>query len=474
MKISEKKELFTRIDTDSGAVVTVFDELKPEEGAMVQSMNSRSAGGFWKNLEKVEEEGAEEFMEKFYSGYGHKSIADCGSTSAACDGVSMLGAKALQDWWAYNGQETSTRYIDTTGLGYLNPLGTDQGEELMGKLFQFYLEAIEPTIAHLKIIRPRKDGEDEKKYNVMIEKRAYDVLGSFLPAGAKTNVSCHMELRQWDEKIQHLRNHPLAEVSQMGETLYQAMTERYPSTFIRKTPKNDAEKERREKRNQYRKEVELQIAYQKPEKDFVNFEETLKTGFWFYKNFFHKDILSLNYKTITENRPAGVELPKIINECGSFRMEFLIDFRSHRDLQRQRSALQRVPLLTTEYGFEKWYLNHLPDELRVKARLLLKNQEEAIANLPCDDFTKQYYIPMGYRVYDMFTVPLADLIYIIELRTQTTVHPTARKIALQMYNGLKKFMPDFVKIYANESNDDFDIKRADQDLFIGDNRLSEK
>lgn len=474
MKISEKKELFTRIDTDSGAVVTVFDELKPEESAMVQSMNSRSAGGFWKNLQKVEEEGTEEFMKKFYSGYGHKSIADCGSTSAACDGISMLAAKAIQDWWAYNGQETSTRYIDTTGLGYLNPVGTENGEQLMKRLLKFYLEAIEPTIAYLKIIRPKKDSEDEKKYNTMIEKRAYDVLGSFLPAGAKTNASCHMELRQWDEKIQHLRNHPLYEVTQIGETLYRAMAERYPSTFIRSEPKNDVEKEKRRARNQYRKEIEPLIAYQKQDKKWANVEKVTNDGFLFNENFFHDMILSYDYKSILANRPKGVEVPKIINECGNFRIEFLIDFRSHRDLQRQRSALQRVPLLTTEYGFEKWYLNHLPENLRTKAELLLKEHEEIITNLPCDDFTKQYYIPMGYRVYDVFTISLADLIYIIELRTQTTVHPTARVVAIEMYKCLRNKLPEFVKIYANTSTDDFDIRRADQDLFIGEKRLSEK
>jgi hypothetical protein len=172
-----------------------------------------------------------------------------------------------------------------------------------------------------------------------------------------------------------------------------------------------------------------------------------------------------------EKRPIKTEIPKIVNECGSYRIEFMIDFRSHRDLQRQRSALQRVPLLTTKFGFEEWYLQQLPESLFEEAMNLLTEQEEAIALLDCDDNTRQYYIAMGYKVFNTFTVPFADLIYIIELRTPTTVHPTARKVAINMYNTLKNSLEkdgiDFVKIYAETSEDMLDIRRAGQDIFVG-------
>jgi thymidylate synthase ThyX len=51
-------------------------------------------------------------METFYVGYGHASIADCGSTTIFIEGISILADKAIQDWQLYSGQETSTRYID--------------------------------------------------------------------------------------------------------------------------------------------------------------------------------------------------------------------------------------------------------------------------------------------------------------------------------------------------------------------------
>jgi thymidylate synthase ThyX len=469
MNLKKLSKLFTRRKTSFGADVTVWDEMDPEESAMVQSLNSRSAGGFWVNLLIVIKEGPEKFMAKFYSGYGHKSIADCGSTTAAFDSVSMLAAKEVQNHWAYNGQETSTRYVEITNLGYLNPLNTVKGNEIMIKWFNFYKKALEPTIAHLKTIRPRKtEGEkpeDEEKYNIMIEKRAYDVLGSFLPAGTKTNVSCHMELRQWDDKMSYMIHHPLTEISELAEGTLDVLIERYPSTFIKKKVYEQSE--------QYRKYFQNNFSYSTP--PVVALEH--KNFFKFLINFFDKPLLHERYKNILLKRPVKTEVPKIVNETAGFRLEFNIDFRSHRDLQRQRSALQRVPLLTTKIGFEEWYLNQMPADLRKEAELLLAEQKEVIDSLDCDAIVRQYYIPMGYKVFNTFTVSLADLIYIIELRTPTTVHPTARKIGLLAYEALTKTLVENdlgdIKIYAETSQDDFDIKRADHDIYFGDKKFSD-
>ncbi len=462
MNLKKLSLLFTKAGTTFGAKITVWDEMEPEESAMVQSLNSRSAGGFWKNLLLVIKQGAGNFMEKFYSNYGHKSIADCGSTSAAFDDISMLAAKEVQNWWAYNGQETSTRFIDITGLGYIDPIGTEESKAIMERWFSFYKKALEPTIAHLKTIRPRKiDGEKpepEDKYNTMIEKRAYDVLGSFLPAGAKTNASCHMELRQWDDKLAYMTHHPLAEISELARKTLEVLQERYPSTFIKKKVYEESE--------EYRKKFEKDFAYMFPHEKEINLVEKTFMGFHFQKNFFYDRIMNQTYRELLETRPIKTDVPKIINELASYRIEFFIDFRSHRDLQRQRSALQRVPLLTTKFGFEKWYLDQLPDDIRKEAIQLLDQQEKDIALLCADEKIQQYYIGMGYKVFNTFTISLADLIYVIELRTGTTVHPTARVIALKMFAELKEQLPQYVTIHADTSIDDFDINRANQDIFF--------
>ena len=80
---------------------------------------------------------------------------------------------------------------------------------------------------------------------------------------------------------------------------------------------------------------------------------------------------------------------------------------------------------------------------------------------------------MGYKVFNRFTLGLADLVYIIELRTPTTVHPTARIIAIKAYERLLSFLPESFVIYAETKPDELDIKRADHDLFLNGKRVSE-
>src|SRR6185369_12087365 len=94
------------IALDTGATIG------PESEAMLQALHSRSIGGLRGHLEVLERRGADNFMKNFYVGYGHKSIGDCGTVSLFIEGVSMLVAKAIQDWPLYSGQEASTRYID--------------------------------------------------------------------------------------------------------------------------------------------------------------------------------------------------------------------------------------------------------------------------------------------------------------------------------------------------------------------------
>ena len=69
--------------------IFVYDEFNPEDTAMMQALYSRSAESVVTHAEKVKQSGSGKFMEKFYVGYGHASIADCGSTTIFIEGVSI-------------------------------------------------------------------------------------------------------------------------------------------------------------------------------------------------------------------------------------------------------------------------------------------------------------------------------------------------------------------------------------------------
>ena len=96
----------------------------PEDMAMLQALYSRSPKSVSDHLERVRANGSGHFMDQYYIGYGHKSIGDCGTITIFIEGVTMLTAKAIQDWALYSGQESSTRFMDFSKAEFYNPLGT--------------------------------------------------------------------------------------------------------------------------------------------------------------------------------------------------------------------------------------------------------------------------------------------------------------------------------------------------------------
>ena len=105
--------------------------ISQEAEAMLQALHSRSIGGIKAHLEILRKKGADKFMETFYVGYGHKSIGDCGTCTIFIEGVSMLAAKAIQDWSLYSGQEASTRYIDFAKQPFVDPTGSKESNDIL-------------------------------------------------------------------------------------------------------------------------------------------------------------------------------------------------------------------------------------------------------------------------------------------------------------------------------------------------------
>src|SRR5258706_10605385 len=100
------------VSTSGGANLFLIDDLGPEDNAMLQALYSRSAKSVQEHVASIVKARSGEFMKRYYVGYNHKSIADCGTTTLFFEGVSLLAAKAIQDSPMYSGQETSTRYIN--------------------------------------------------------------------------------------------------------------------------------------------------------------------------------------------------------------------------------------------------------------------------------------------------------------------------------------------------------------------------
>ncbi|MDD5652375.1 MAG: FAD-dependent thymidylate synthase [Candidatus Moranbacteria bacterium] len=436
-------------DLDNGGFVLVLNngaEIDGQAEAMLQALHSRSTGGIKSHLKILEEKGAEDFMEKFYVGYGHKSIGDCGSATVFVEGISMLAAKAIQDWRLYSGQEASTRYVDFSKQKFLDPTGKEEGKEVLENWRKFYLKAQEPVRKHLKKQFPKGKEEDINIYEKAIKARAFDITRSFLPAGATTNVAWRMNFRQFADELMLLRHHPLKEVRDIAEKTEEALKEMYPSSFGHERFAHTEEYNKKWMRDKY---------YYKNE-SAGDFE-------LIYDNVDRK-MLS-EYGEVLKSRPMKTELPAAIGECGTVAFEFLLDFGSFRDFQRHRAIVQRMPLLVMIHGFNEWYLDALPENLREKAEKFIKEQERKIEKIDASETDKQYFMAMGYRVPCRFSGDLKALVYLTELRSTRFVHPTLVEQILKMINNMKElFEKDGLVFHLDEEPNRFDVRRGEQDI----------
>ncbi len=427
---------------DTGAVIT------PEAQAMLQALHSRSVGGVVENLEILSEKGADKFMASFYVGYGHKSIGDCGTTTIFIEGVSMLAAKAIQDWQLYSGQESSTRYIDFSSQPFIDPAGTEASKHILEAWRAFYLLGMKPVQDKLKNQYPIKNGEDEKIYEKAINARAFDIMRGFLPAGASTNLAWHTNLRQAADKLMLLRHHPLKEVQDIAQGIDSALQEMFPSSF------GHTQHEETETYNE---------AWMTSENYF---SKTNPVDFALTKDFIDHELLA-QHRALLATRPAKTELPRFLAECGTVQFEFMLDFGSFRDIQRHRAVTQRMPLVTTAHGFGTWYREEIPKEMHEDIDTLLTNQEKAIAKLNVPKEIAQYYIAMGYNLPNRVTGNLPALVYLVELRATRFVHPTLRRRASEMADALlKQYGKDGLVLHLDDDPGRFDIARGTHDISL--------
>lgn len=434
--------------------ITVMDGHEvphPEDSAMLQALYSRSPARVEDHLEKVRRVGSGQFVAKYFVGYDHRSIGDCGTTTIYIEGVTMLVAKAIQDWSLYSGQEASTRYMDFSKAGFADPLGRDmgrrdmRGSDIQSRWRKFYLDAQEPVLAHLRQRYPRGADEDEQTYERAIKARVFDTLRCFLPAGAETNLSWHTNLRQAADHLEDLLVHPDRNVQAVAHGIWQALSKKYPHSFKRNTRAGVLE---------YMEEC--------AKDHFLDVDEWPEFQFA-DPSFNEADMDSVGDLELLRKRPRGAPVPRRFAAYEGFESCFRLDFGSYRDLQRHRNGVIRMPLLTTKLGFNDWYLGELPDDLRAQAEDLIGAQAEAINALDCDDFTKQNYCAMGFQVPCQVVQNLPAFIYRVELRSSKTVHPSLRRVVLREIDEFQSRFPN-VALHVDKGEDSWTVRRGTQTI----------
>ena len=463
---------------DRNQKIIIRDDLHPEDGAMLQALYSRSPAGVEHHLKKVEEVGAGKFMSQYYVGYGHASIGDCGVTNIFIENYSMLACKAIQDNPLYSGQEASTRYLDFSTQPSVDPYNTPYTRAILDEWLAIYNSWMPKVIAALKVRYPfsAEGYKSEKAWENAIQVRAFDTMRAYLPVGTTTLFSWTTNLRQARDKLMKLKSHPLAEVRTMAQDLFNKITEKYPNSFS--GAEMDEHSERygaRDAYNAHQSVPENYEDYNKLKKRF-NLTAAEEAGFAQGVPVIRKhlvDVATLNTleKDALSTRPRGGVLPKHLAAYGNYNLACAIDFGSYRDIQRHRNGVAPLPLIEPTFGMFYWYTNELSSllgadytELEEATKLQFnKIQNLEAAGIAPDPLLTQYLLPMGTTVICSLSYSVPQMVYVGELRSGKTVHPSLRPIAQKMLKVLQQDLPE-IALYGDMDADSWTEKRGTQTI----------
>jgi thymidylate synthase ThyX len=496
--------------------VFVHVEKNPESNAALQALYSRSPKSVVEQAEKLGRNNfSGSFMERVFIGYGHESVGDLGYTTLYFEGVSFLAEKAIQDFTLYVGQACSSRYIDFSKQAFINPYDvskiTDMEEppqkgkidEIHALLREFYTDSQDPLFEHLAKQFPNPTPEDSDGtavWSKTIKARVFDVLRGFLPAGATTNVSWTVNLRNANQRLILLSHHPLEEVRIMARKAYIALYEEYPNSFRKEyyevflqqqqaTTGGEhivaaSEHVRLEGRELFASMTEYEHFYDGPP------SIAPCNLYWNDASEGYFSVEGLEDLWVGDSEGQRIKRAPLAKHKKLWRervdIDFDIDFGSYRDLQRHRNGYCSMPVLETDYGVEEWYYLMLPGELQAKANQLMQ-KVTALYNetlyegtgVTQDDIWKmdqsspvyktlqnrkhalQYVLPMATIVSVGLEYSVAESVYVAELRSGKTVHPTLRVVAQKLAHCLEDAK---IQVYADYEPDGWSLKRGTQDI----------
>lgn len=449
------------------AEITIPEINDAEVSAMTQAMYSRSNTRIKVRLDELDvdgEEKAKQALSSYYLGYGHASINDCGFTTIYIEGVSNVLAKAIEDTPLFNGQESSTRYLDYSAQSIIDPFNSTESTNIINGWLQLYLKYQPMVVEGLMIRYPQGEGEDTGVYERAIRARSFDIMRGFLPVGVTTQLSWTTSLRHARDRIRFLKHHPCKEVRDVIKAIHEALIAKYPHSF----KQTDIEVD--ESSDEY-------LYYSNPRFHYLNHDEN------YFKELFEKAPYAMSategnvdpdlFKPMA-NRPEKAIIPTMAGDIATFRFISLLDFGSYRDLQRHRRGWCPIPLVRDYgYGIHEWYMNEVmeslsePDfnefceEVNDLQERIKFFKDGADYNL----HEAQYLYPMGINVITEFAFSLPQCAYFSELRSQPTVHETLRPLARYVGESVNRFYHGENICRVNTEPSAFNIARGKQTIF---------
>jgi thymidylate synthase ThyX len=442
---------------------------------------------------------AQNFYDRILDSYGDDSIGELGGAHLAIENVSMIAAKAIEDFRIGGSPlEKSTRYIyfDQKVNGeykfYKEPnLMISAYKEIYlntcNMLFDTYNKLIPKLTEKIEKSFVQEENVSKVAYTAALRAKVLDCLRGLLPAAALTNLGIFGNGRFFDNMIKKLNCHNLSELQDIALKSYEELSTIIPSfirrsevsskyqiafsSFLEKMKANikDITKNLVSGISKSNKKVIL-VDY---DKDAV--KKVLKTLLFGNSEASFEDIEKKIETLSSEEIDKIFELVSIYRtnrrdkspralENAYFTFEIVGDFGMYRDLQRHRILTQERQFLNCnlDYYIPEEILNtDMENDYRNAMTNAKKAFDQISKELPED---AQYVVPMAYNLRWYFTINLRSLQWLCELRSQPQGHSNYRYIAQEMANLVILKFPEFKRFFQFVDFEGYTLGRMNQEM----------
>ncbi len=436
---------------------------------------------------------ARAFYDRVLVGYGDDSVAQLGGAHVACEDISNVAAKVLED--ARIGMaplEKSTRYVrfdrrDASGryLYYVEPTLDASPHrrdylELMELLFDTYSRQMEPVIEHVRKSLPLEETElrnpqtgdpisyaearkDEKlakwaesAYRSTVRAHACDILRGYLPAATRTNVGLFGVGQAYEYLLSKCYSSDLAEMRDLGSAMRGELDALIPS-FVKRARASAYLSETFSGTRALARELVTETARETGNVTLVDYdrqaEERVIAAILYPHTREPLSRLRELAADMPEERRQAVldaymkdrrhrrEKPGRALEQVFYTFDIVGNLGIYRDLQRHRLLTQERQDFSTAHGYDT------PPEI-VEAgfcdayRRCMERAAEVHDRIHADHPREaQYVVPFAYRVRWYMKMNLREAVHIGELRTLPQGHPDYRDITQKMWREIGRVHP---------------------------------
>ncbi|MBI4167493.1 MAG: FAD-dependent thymidylate synthase [Candidatus Aenigmarchaeota archaeon] len=423
---------------------------------------------------------AEEFYDRVLVDYGDDSVAELGGANIACENISIIATKVLEDARiGLSPLEKSTRYVffDQTENGsykfYKEPVlmaseFADEYVQTMNLLFGTYSRMVEPIKKFMMERFPKTDDISDRAYQSTIRAKACDTIRGLLPAGTLTNMGIYGNGRAFEYLLIKMRANQLTEMRDIADMMKNELGTVIPSFVKRVSDKHgDAYRDYMAKSFEDSRKLAsgfLSVESSQKSVELVDYDKDAEIKIISAILYPHthlpeakiralvsglseaerKNIL----KTYVSERANRRHRPGRAFENAYYKFDVVGNYGIFRDLHRHRILTQERQMLTTNHGFDvakELTESGLEPDFKDAMQAAKNTFERISAKFPAE---AQYVVPLAYRIRWYFLMNLREVYHLCELRSVRQGHPDYRLIAQKMFEEVKKVHPNLAA-FAN-------------------------